>query len=290
MSIKHQYGIVLCIEECDFGCSITIDVILKQNFSAATHVAEICKPLQSIGIIGFFYTRLYQDGSFFNLTSQPDWSEYYFQQLYQGSYQNTPDDLFSHEGVSLWSLNPDNPVLQDAKNHFGYGNGVSIYEEHEQFREITGFYSTEDNRSVNHFYLNNVDILKKFKQHFISKATDLIHEGNKNKLILPQSVLENKIIECNENHIPQLELSQYLKFPDQHRMCVIHKNTGLPIYLTSQRGQCLLHLSHGKSIKKIAIDMRLSSKTVEHYLEILRKELGCRSSKELIVFYASQLG
>jgi len=200
--------------------------------------------------------------------------------LYQEKYQDTPDDLFSHEGVSLWSLNPDNPVLLDAKNHFGYGNGVSIYAEHLHYREITGFYSTEDNRSVNHYYLNNVDVLKKFKHHFISKAADLIHKGNKNKLLLPQSVCQNK----NTQH----ELSQYMKFSDQ-RMCVIHKNTGLPLYLPFQRSQCFLQLLKGKSNKEIARDMKLSSKTVEHYLEILRKELGCRSSKELIINYSHQL-
>ena len=41
--------------------------------------------------------------------------------------------------------------------------------------------------------------------------------------------------------------------------------------------------------KKIVLMMNLSLRTVGYYFEILRDELGCRSSRDLIAFYGKQL-
>ena len=38
----------------------------------ATQVAAICHPLQSLGIVGFFYIRVYENGEFADLTSGPE--------------------------------------------------------------------------------------------------------------------------------------------------------------------------------------------------------------------------
>ena len=73
------------------------------------------------------------------------------------------------------------------------------------------------------------------------------------------------------------------------QILVFHRNTGLPIQLSSQRSKCLLYLMQGQSTKEIAFAMGLSSRTVDYYFNILRNQLGCRSSKELICSYGNQL-
>ena len=283
---------------------MNLDGMLKQNFAASTHVAEITKPLESLSVIGFFHVRIYPDGSFINLASRPDWSEFYFKQLFQGHYhsKDTSDQLYSHDGVSLWSLNPDNKVWQDGAKHFGYGNGVSIFEEDKLAREITCFYSTADNHAINHFYINNVDTLKKFKRHFISEAADLIQHGEKNKFILPQAILHNENIErpC----IPQDKLLQQLGISESGFSTLdwnsifqlslwqlddllikprypIQLDIG-QITLSRMEIKTLIQLLKGQHATEIAISLQIKKSTVESYLANIKNKLCVRLKSELV--------
>lgn len=130
-----------------------------------------------------------------------------------------------------------------------------------------------------HFVINNGSFIRDMIDEYNFTSKDIILEAatKENSVILPSAT------DFILSHDPKSNLF----FSDN--ICVIHKNTGLPIHLSPQRSQCLLHLTQGKSAKEIAKEMQLSTKTIEHYLDMLRKELGCRSSKELIIFYAHQL-
>jgi DNA-binding CsgD family transcriptional regulator len=84
------------------------------------------------------------------------------------------------------------------------------------------------------------------------------------------------------------------KFPsnttfDYNSLKVIHKNLNMPVYLSSQQSRCIMLLVKGKSAKEIALEMKLSRRTVEHYIERIRNQLGCSSTKEIIASYMNQL-
>ncbi|MGQ3887783.1 LuxR C-terminal-related transcriptional regulator [Legionella sp. CNM-1927-20] len=64
------------------------------------------------------------------------------------------------------------------------------------------------------------------------------------------------------------------------------KANSLAIY--GQQRKCLKYLIQGLSAKEIAKKMNLSHRTIEYYLQILRKKLACRNKAELII-KASQL-
>ncbi|MDF1758320.1 MAG: helix-turn-helix transcriptional regulator [Legionellaceae bacterium] len=279
---------------------MNLDRILKQYFSSANHVAEITKPLESIGVVGFFYARLYSDGSIANLTSQPEWSEHCFKQLLNGHYQakDTADYCHQYPGISLSVLNPSNLVWQDAKNLFKYGNGISFCEDNESFREITCFYSTIDNEPINRVYINELDMLKKFKQYFVEQSSYLMQEANKNKVLLPKIILEEKTrlskledpkSTFSSDILEKISISDEKLLNLDRKICVRHKKTKSPVYLSKQQSRCLMYLSQGQSSKEIARSMGLSPRTVDHYLSLMRKQLSCRSSKELIHSYGNQL-
>lgn len=130
-----------------------------------------------------------------------------------------------------------------------------------------------------HLIVNNGSLIKDAIEKYHHKAQNLILEAKafENRIILPNMV---DLIASNKKSIMSRNLN-----------CVflLHRNTRLPIHLSPQRSLCLMHLMQGKSVKEIACAMNLSAKTIEHYLEFLRKELGCRSSKELLAFYGEQL-
>lgn len=130
-----------------------------------------------------------------------------------------------------------------------------------------------------HFIINNGARLQDVVYNYNTAAKDIILEAKtkENRIILPNSsdfFSQNIASNSCEN---------------TKKICVLHKNTNLPTHLSLQRSQCLMHLAQGKSVKEIARTMKLTPKTIAHYLELLRKELGCRSSKELIAFYSDQL-
>lgn len=257
------------------------DAILRQYIYHAPHIQELIKPMHMKGIAGVFYVRVYSDGSIINLASDANWTEYYFKQLLKGGYQDKDinDQCFTYPGISLWELNPTNQIWRDGKQYFGYGNGVTLCDDYPEFREIIGFYSTTDNQAMNHFYINHIDTLKNMKHYFLSQAVALIQQAEHERRLHQHPIYPQLLDLKNRSHAINL----------MSPVRVFHKETGIPIYLSPQRSQCFIHLMQGKSTKDIAIAMHLSPKTIEHYIEFLRKELGCRSSKELIFSYAHQI-
>jgi len=55
------------------------------------------------------------------------------------------------------------------------------------------------------------------------------------------------------------------------------------IALTKQQTACLRFLALGNTYKQIAIELGLSAKTVEHYLDAVKIKLSCESRSELIM-------
>jgi DNA-binding CsgD family transcriptional regulator len=265
-------------------------MVQKQFYPYSKHassVKDIITPMHVMGIAGLFYVRIYPNGTIINLANNANWTEFYFKQLETTRYQSKDinDQFFTYDGISLWAFNAANPIWQDAKQYFGYSNGVLICENHTHFREVIGFYSAENEQRMNHFYANQIDTLKKLKQSFTFQAQELIVQAESERQTWQHAVFPEFALGLSETTRQNLNSS----LAHEGLQVVIHKETLTPIQLSPQRSRCLYYLLQGKSCQKIADAMRLSPKTVEHYLEILRKELGCCSSKELIIHYAHQI-
>jgi DNA-binding CsgD family transcriptional regulator len=55
--------------------------------------------------------------------------------------------------------------------------------------------------------------------------------------------------------------------------------------LTSRQYDCLSYLARGMTIKEIALELKLSARTVEHYLEAVKDKLNCNTRSELVRFF-----
>lgn len=129
-----------------------------------------------------------------------------------------------------------------------------------------------------HLIANNGSLIKDAIENYHHAMIDLIAESKKleYRLVLPN--LSDFFPSAMKNH----------RDTKENFVCMIHKSTRLPIYISPQRARCLRFLSKGMSARDIAKNLCVATRTVESYLAVLRKELGCRSSKELISFYGSQ--
>lgn len=254
---------------------------LNDLSTVTPYIAEIIAPLKSLGVLGFFYVRFYKNGEFIDLTSQPDFAEHYFKKLFSSAYpvKALSDHIYLEHGVSLWELNQHNPIFQEAKEYFSYGNGVTFFDNHQTYKEIYSFYSAADRIDMSQFYLKNFDFFRKFKEFFVEKAKPLITQSEIKKFSMPkyyqsiQTLSENKNI-SNLLEYFETEINNFKKIG----FVESKKN-----FLAPQQLACFVKLMEGKCLKIIASEMQLSTRTVEHYIEAIRKKLGCRSIKELII-------
>lgn len=60
------------------------------------------------------------------------------------------------------------------------------------------------------------------------------------------------------------------------------------IKLSKQQYRCLYFLSHGMTYKEIAREMTLSPRTVEYYMEAIRKKTNLQSKSKLVSFFLRQ--
>ncbi|EKD70692.1 MAG: hypothetical protein ACD_46C00436G0004 [uncultured bacterium] len=140
------------------------------------------------------------------------------------------------------------------------------------------FFDLEENDFL-HWIINNGNLLTDFIDDYNVQAHDTILESkaNENRIVLPNSIE----FDCTT----QINTSTRYKF----KISVIHKSLHIPVHLSYQQSQCLRLLLQGKSAKKIALLMQLSHRTIEHYLERIRKQLGCSINKEVVAVYGGQI-
>ena len=236
-------------------------------------VHNLIKPLNKLGITGFFYSRIFADGQWSNLSGNLNFSEHFLKKVYEEKY--TPSDsregVFIEKGLLLWSLNPENPIIKDGADIFNYGNGITFSTKNsaESYQEVYAFYSDRDNHAINQFYLSNLDFLENFKNYFLDEAKDLVAKANNLKY-------------------PSLNLpspsSGNIFLPELSNLSASMKPT-----LSKQERSCLNLLSNGKSSGEIAETLKLSQRTVENYLANIRMKWDCKKSAELI-YLASKKG
>lgn len=263
---------------------------LKVSLEASHYVRDFCRSFSKQNVVNFIHDITFGRGEISMLMMDAKMLRFYFDNkipivcsdesgrtLANGLYTNQLLDN-KHKEYTYFMRK----LRQKAQiSHLNYGKNSLHYVVRETDRQhMYSVFFDCDNDDFLHFVINNGAFIHDLINNYNTKSHDIISEASasENRISLPSAhdVLLSKEIP------PLLE-------HDLKPICVTHRFTGLPMHLPSQRGRCLWYLIQGKSTKAIAQAMQLSPKTIEHYLEIIRKELGCRSSKELITFYAHQL-
>jgi DNA-binding CsgD family transcriptional regulator len=173
------------------------------------------------------------------------------------------------------------PLLVKIGKKMGqnYGrNSLHIVAREDHCQHLYSLFFDLDEHDFLHWIVNNGSFIQDFIHQYNFSAHDLILEAkdDKNRILLPTFKDFSKSMHIdNIGHVTQFKL--------------IHKSLHMPVYLSNQQAKCLILLIKGKSAKEIAIQMKLSHRTIEHYIEKIRKQLGCASVKELIASYSDQL-
>lgn len=227
---------------------------------SSVDIAEICSPLNHFDLLHFNYRRTYADGSRALLTNDPNWLTHYYDAGYanHGTFENI-DEIQS--GYVLWQALENNAtfanIFADARNNFNIDNGLTIIKKQFNYVEFFHFGATRDNHAAVNRCLENLDGLEKFILYFRDKAAKLLACATETKL-----------------HSP---IKPILLDAKQGDACITHQHRYLfnkTIWLSRQETFCLFFYLRGKTIKNIAEIMRISARTIEEYINNIKKKTG----------------
>lgn len=260
------------------------------TFSKATTLAQICEPLRTLNISYFCKVKIQADNQFVALTNHPDFAEHYVKNQYYNvdihvaKLKTTPSFI-------LWDfieVQGNAAKMGEAALAFDIDHTLTIFRHLPNGDEYYHFAAHPDQHEMNHMYFIKYDLLLRFIHYFnaaiaadtaLSRAYDLSFE-------LTAELSDEFILSSTELNQREKFLSMLGSSPFSSQSTIIsHKDTQIPVKLGLQQAKCFELLLQGYSIKQIANQLNLSPKTIEYYLAIIRKRLGCTTSKEMIAAY-----
>lgn len=256
-----------------------------ENFTTITGldlIKSICSPFKAMGIANFHHDITFGKGEISMLTTEPEIFKLYYKNRLPAvctddGGRTIKPGIYTYEmlvanhkdcALALPSyISRFNP--SSRKLIFIIENDNDCQHSYTLFPEFKG-------ADYSYWLINNIASIQNAIEQYKILAKDIIFDvkQKKNRFTLPLFT----------------EPSEKFQSPiNDKNLKVFHKENNFPIYLSKQQSLCLLFLLQGKSAKEIGIAMRLSFRTVEHYLARARKLLGCRSNKDLIITYGTQI-
>lgn len=259
------------------------------SMTASQFIKEVYQSLQHIALTNFMHDITFGNGEISMLVSNEDLFLFYYKnKIPMLCTDNTGRTLAS--GIYLNKLLENThddcsvlmPLMSKVAKQCGenYGqNSVHIVKRENDCQHLYSLFFDLNENDFLHWIINNGNFLSDIIDNYNFVAKDIILEAKapESRIVLPNSINTSfsNLINPSSSVITHLS--------------VIHKTLNSPVFLSKQQSRCLLLLMKGKTAKQIAMDMKLSPRTVEHYFVIIRNLLGCASNKELIIVYAEQL-
>jgi DNA-binding CsgD family transcriptional regulator len=239
---------------------------------------------ESLGL-RFGYTALFKDGSYYKIQSDIECIEKIVSNIDEGvilcdkNVSNSKDE-FSY---LLWPERNFNKATEIFSHH-GYGNSISLISEASDRFDVFYFSGINDNKDWKEFFTRNKKFLREYVQHFRGYAADL--------LIDDDNIREGLFYFKKGINLIYPE-SQYIKEEQEiysfRESFLSYKNQDNSIKASTQLAPRELEVFNlivrGYSAKSIASDLNLASKTIQHYIENIKKKLQLNTKHQLIKYY-----
>lgn len=271
MKNKNSLDKDLILPKTDGGLILPkTDIML----SSSSFISEICKPLRKLGITSFSYTRVYEDGTFMDLSDNCKMLDFFYYKSDLYKYY-TPDVNPSIIGDGFFLLKSlgENKCTEVMREELDIDNVMVFVNKHRKFYEVFNFASCKGNDSIVSLYFHNSATLKDFTFYFRDKAFNLIKEFEKDKIIRQQLIIDNKYNNYNIsiNILENLSIDRFY-IGDKYNS----------EYLTYKEAVCIYWCSEGKSVKEIADILSMSEKIVQDHLEKSKLKLKAFKQTDLI--------
>lgn len=251
--------------------------------SAADEVTQICQPFFNDSIINYFdFARLYPDGSVLEFSSNGIFNKYAYE---NGFYilSTIPEEklgnLRFYYAAAAQNLHP---WFTYSRDMFGIDNRIILFEKFRHHTDIYTFATNPTHNQAINFYLNNIDILKKFSTYYKEKAKKLFQIYEAKKFIPENKLRRNNHIEIVKSFSsadPLLLNFNKVGVSDKKASCI---PASIENKLTKREIECLRYLLLGYTAKETAKNLTLSSRTVETHINNIKHKLNCFSKRKII--------
>lgn len=260
------------------------------SFKSINTIKKLISSLKLYGINCFSHDITFSKGRIVILVDNPTFLSFYLEHSYPAICTNEQGRVLQ-PGVYL------NKVLQDRYQHcknifplvyseFSFKHSIHYVEREPDCQHFFSFAFNVSESDFLYFVTNYHYKLSQFIMLYKKLARNIIDDAKnpKNQIILPYpNIKSTEIVNPKESHI-----NSHVAL-NSEQLHLIHKDSNLPILLSTQQSHCLRLATRGYSTKEIARELTLSHRTVEHYLNHIREILSCRNVKQLISEYVNQI-
>lgn len=240
-------------------------------------IADICRPLQKLGITYFSHVNINQNG-FSAIANHPDFHIHYLETERFNNDIHMAKANFIKDYVAwdfIKSIGKNETAIKEAAE-LGVRHTFTMIEKSENGNNYFHFATRHTNPSINQAYLANLDMLKLFVLHF------------KNNVAESRKLQAAYDIKFNLDHasggfdmdgefIPdglRLDFLRDLKLTAPFRLA-----NGKS--LSTQQINILLWLHKGKTVSDIAAILGLAEITVNKHIAIIKNKTGCYTQFQL---------
>jgi DNA-binding CsgD family transcriptional regulator len=245
--------------------------------------SKLCAPLKHLNIHTLAYFRIFDNGRYLYLCNNLDWVRYCLQNVHDNDSTTLGQELshVPHTGFHyfLWPTNPQDYLLSALHEH-NIWNGLSVFRRRNDSIELWGFGTDRNNTEISNFYVQHTDLLKHFIESFGASGKDLINPTKDAKLAAYKNLIDQAPVYLDTKSA--FDVDRFIASTPIFKHPLTVGNTD--VYLNQQEAQCLNYMSTGMSAKEISRHVGLSHRSVEKYIQNMKKKTGCDKIKLIKAF------
>lgn len=247
----------------------------------AEAVKIICSPLMHLNISYFCHVRIDGEGRFSAISNNPQFHEHYIENRYYNAdiHLATREDMGKYIVWDSLSCDGESEKMNREAEAFGVRHTFTITERNGKNRDYYHFSTQLQNPSINHVYLENLDLLKLFILSFQEKTSQsgILSKAHSFKYAIEQDVSEFTLNNSITNRREFLE-GMRLSLP------------GVSPEISQRELEILTWLHHGKTQAQIAEIIGIQEITVKKHMENLKEKTACYTQFQLGEYFAFLLG
>ncbi|CEG57726.1 helix-turn-helix transcriptional regulator [Legionella fallonii] len=248
-------------------------------FTYYNDINEIAKTLRAFGITYFAHKIIDNEGPKLYLGNAPALHELYHNEIMRKSSPIEGNVNQFKTGYYFFEHFPQpHPDSLEQLKANDIGNIFVIIKQDENQCEFFFFGSAHHNKNINHFYINNINLLESFILAYKSQATE-IHAQCFN-----QRLLVNKVEASNAHYLSSQKLDKetvYSFLQQNVAKKLIFTVDNRKIKISKQEMNCLYHLLNFRTNKEMAQILSLSPRTIETHFTNLKDKFSVTSKEEL---------
>ena len=241
------------------------------------------EPVLNSPITTIAYFRFFQNGKYLYLCNDLKWVKFCLEKI----HENNSTSLGKQVGKTtehgylcyLWPTDTNDYVLSALYEH-NIWNGLSLFKKlDDNSVELWGFATTRENINIHNFYLDNLDSLKESTKLCKLQYGDIFSTDDAELAVYKnhKDYTESKDVNTEKN------LKKFISETNIKRYPLI--SDGKEFFLSNRENECVSLLSIGNSVKEVADKIDLSTRSVEKYIENIRKKIGVRQQSSIVKLY-----